>query len=98
MESLAIIIAFSTIIWYLIDRAKTLWNKYDWGKWVTLGIALMLSVVCTFCFGLDLVMALGISGTVTVAGQIITVLILMSGSSGVSEIIQRIRGEEKAKK
>ena len=84
MESLAIIIAFSTIIWYLVDRAKILWNKYDWGKWATLGAALTLSVVCTFCFGLDLVMALGISETVTVAGQIITVLILMSGSSGLS--------------
>ena len=97
MENLSIVAIFSTIIWYLIDRGKdAFWGKYSWGKWVTIGLSAILSAACVFCFNMDLIMALGLTETSSVMGQILTVLILMSGSSGVSEVIQRVRGEKKA--
>lgn len=93
MNLLSIIIIFSTIIWFLVDRCKdSFWGKYSWGKWCTLAASGLLSIACTFCFSLDIVYALEIVNNSSIMGKILTVLILMSGSSGVSEIIQRIRG------
>lgn len=46
----------------------------------------------TFAFGLDIIFTSGLFGVITPAGQIITGLILMSGSSAVAEVIARIKG------
>ena len=96
MDSLMIIVALSAVIWYVVDRIKEVWTSLSWGKWLTVALSAILSAACVFCFNMDLITALGLTEASSIMGQILTVLVLMSGSSGVSEVIQRVRGEKKA--
>lgn len=93
MEMLTLIVALSSVIWYLIERGKTeIWGKFSWGKWVTIGLAAIGSFGLTFAFKLDLLYATALTSEVTVAGGILTGLCLMSGSSAIAEIIAKIKG------
>ena len=92
MEMLTLIIAMSAIMWYLIDRFKPLWSELSFGKYITIAVSAAFAFGLTFAFGLDLVFACGLFAEMTIAGQILTGLVLMSGSSAVAEIIERIKG------
>ena len=92
MEMITLIIAMSAIMWYLIDRFKPLWSELSFGKYITIVISALFAFGLTFAFELDLVFACGLFAEMTVAGQILTGLVLMSGSSAVAEIIERIKG------
>ena len=91
MDSLALIIALSAVLWYLIDRFKPLYKDLSFGKWITIGLAAIGAFAFSFGFGLDLLAACNLTPEMTILGQIITGLILMSGSSAVSEIIEKIK-------
>ena len=91
MEALTLILALSGILWYCIDRFKPMWENLSWGKYITMAVAAAGSFALVFSFGLDLIAALGLVAEVTVAGEIITGLALMSGSSAISEIISKIK-------
>ena len=95
MNSITLIIALSAIIWYILDRIKPLWSDKSWGKYVTTFSAGVLGAAVVFGYGLDVVCAMGMAAEMTVVGQVITVLALMCGSSAISEIITRIKVEEK---
>lgn len=92
MELLATITALSVIMWYLIDRFKPLWESITYSKYITIAAAGALACSLVFGFSLDLVFALQLHSGVTLVGQVLTALVLMSGSSAVSEIISRIKG------
>lgn len=92
MDMLGLILALSTIMWYIIDRFKPLWAEKSWGKYVTIAVAAIFAFGLSFGFGLDLVFGLGLVESVTVLGEILTGLTLMAGSSAISEIIQKIKG------
>ena len=92
MEMLTLIIAMSAIMWYLVDRFKPLWSELSFCKYITIAVSALFAFGLTFAFGLDLVFACGLFAEITVAGQILTGLVLMSGSSAVAEIIERIKG------
>lgn len=91
MESLTLIISLSAVLWYLIDRFKPLWEGLEWGKWITTACAALGSFALVFFFKLDVLCALTLVPDVTIAGQVITALVLTSGSSAISEIIERIK-------
>lgn len=93
MEMLTLIIALSAVLWYIIDRAHPLWDALSYGKWITIGLAGVGSFCLVFSFGLDLIYACGLVESMSVAGQILTGFVLMSGSSAISEVIARIKGE-----
>jgi 1,4-dihydroxy-2-naphthoyl-CoA synthase len=93
MSSIALILALSAIIWYIVDRFKTAWETKAWGKYVTTGVAAVLGIAVVFGYNLDLVCALGMAAENSIVGQVLTVLSLMCGSSAMSEIIARIKGE-----
>lgn len=95
MEMLTLIVALSAVLWYVIDRAHPLWENLSYGKWITLVVAGIGSFGLVFSFGLDLIFACGLVDSVTMAGQILTGFVLMSGSSAISEVIARIKGESK---
>lgn len=95
MEMLTLIVALSAVLWYVIDRAHPLWENLSYGKWITLMVAGIGSFGLVFSFGLDLIFACGLVESVTLAGQILTGFVLMSGSSAISEVIARIKGEGK---
>ena len=92
MSELGLIVALSTILWYLVDRFKPLWDGYDWGKYVTMCVAAVGGFGLTFSLGLDVIYAMELTVAMTMAGQILTGFLLMSGSSAISEIIERIKG------
>lgn len=96
MEMLTLIISLSFIMWYLIDKAKNLWANVSWGKYVTIAISAIAAFALTFSFNLDLICALGLTESMTMAGQILTGFTLMSGSSAVAEVIEKIKGGKAA--
>lgn len=91
MEMLTLIVALSTIMWYIIDRFKELWGSLKYGKYITIGISAIFAFSLCFGFGLDIIFALGLVGGVSVIGTILTALCLMGGSSAISEIISRVK-------
>lgn len=91
MDALALIIALSAVLWYCIDRFKPMWESVSWGKYITIAVAALGSFGLVFSFSLDIVAALGLVSEMTIAGNIITALVLMSGSSAISEIISKIK-------
>lgn len=93
MEMLTLIIALSAVLWYIVDRFKSLWSDVSLGKYITLFVAGVGAFALVFSFDLDLIFASGLVEHMSIAGQVLTGLTLMSGSSAVAEVIERIKGK-----
>lgn len=93
MEMLTLILALSAVLWFLVDRFKPLWEGLSFGKYITLLVAGIGAFALVFSFNLDLILACGLVEATTIAGKIMTGLVLMSGSSAVAEIIERVKGK-----
>ena len=93
MEMLSLILALSAVLWFLVDRFKPLWEELSFGKYITLLVAGIGAFALVFSFNLDLILACGLVEATTIAGKIMTGLVLMSGSSAVAEIIERVKGK-----
>lgn len=93
MSSVALILALSAIIWYVIDRFKPIWSNKSWGKYITTAAAGVLGAAVVFGYNLDLICAIGIVNEISIIGKLITVLAFMCGSSAISEIITRIKNK-----
>lgn len=94
MEMLEIIIAVSIIMWYIIDRFKPLWAERSWGKYVTIAVSALFAFALSFGYQLDIMAALGFMDAPSALGTVLTALTLMGGSSAVSELIAKIKGEQ----
>lgn len=92
MDLLALILMLSAVMWYVIDRVKPYWADLSWGKYITMSAAALFGFALTFGYQLDIVYALGLVPEVGVIGQVLTALVLMGGSSAVSEIISKVKG------
>ena len=92
MDLLALILMLSAVMWYVIDRVKPYWAEVSFGKYITMAVAALFGFALSFGYGLDIVYALGLVPEVGVIGQILTGLVLMGGSSAVSEIITKVKG------
>ena len=93
MEMLSLILALSAVLWFLVDRFKPLWEGLSFGKYITLLVAGIGAFALVFSFNLDLILACGLVESTTIAGKIMTGLVIMSGSSAVAEIIERVKGK-----
>ena len=94
MEMLALLIAVSTTMWFAIDRLKVLWTDLLFGKWITVAVSAVGAFFSTFSFGLDIIFAYGFTPAATIAGKILTAFVIMSGSSAVAEVIEKIKGKK----
>lgn len=92
MEMLTLIISLSIIMWYIIDRFKEMWEGTKYGKYITMAVSAVFAFAIAFSFGVDIILALGLVQESSTIGTVITALALMSGSSAVSEIIERVKG------
>ena len=91
MSSIALILALSAIIWYVVDRFKPIWIDKPFGKYITTAMAGVLGAAMVFGYNLDLIYAMGIVNNISIVGKLVTVLAFMCGSSAISEIIARIK-------
>ena len=91
MDMLALTLMLSSVMWFLIDRFKVLWADLSWGKYITIGMSALFGLGLSFGYGLDIIFALGFVSEMSVIGQVLTGLILMSGASAVSEIITKLK-------
>ena len=86
------ILMFSAILWVFIDRAKKLWAGLSWGNWLTTGMAVATGVLLAFGYGLDLLLAVGLTEGMSIGGQIFAGLAVAAGSSCINEILQKVQG------
>ena len=92
MSMIALILVLSSMMWFVIDNLKEkIWANKPYSSYITIAVSALLSFALTFGYSLDIVFALGLAESVTVIGEIITALAMMSGSAVVSEIIERFR-------
>lgn len=91
MSSIALILALSAIIWYVVDRFKPIWIDKPFGKYITTAMAGVLGAAMVFGYNLDLIYAIGIVTNISIVGKLVTILAFMCGSSAISEIIARIK-------
>ena len=91
MDMIYLVLAFSGVLWFLIDRFKPIWSGCDFGKYITLGVSAIGSFGLSFGFKLDLIQGFGLSPEITALGQVLTALVIMSGSSAAAEIIEKLK-------
>ena len=89
---LQIILVVSIVMWYIIDRFKPLWEELACGRYVTIAVSAVFAFALAFGYHLDFLAALGVVPNVSPLGTVLTALTLMGGSSAVSELIARIKG------
>ena len=92
MDMLGLVMALSAILWYIIDRIKPLWSEKEYGKYITMIVAGIASLGIILTYGIDIIFALGFSVNVTTIGQVLTALLMMSGSSAIAELIEKFKG------
>ena len=90
-EMLTLLFVLSTIIWFVIDRVKPFWSGLSWGKYVTIAVAAVLGAAVVFTYGIDILVALAVTNQVTIVGEILSTLVIMSGSSALSELLALIK-------
>ena len=90
-EMLTLLFVLSTIIWFVIDRVKPFWSGLSWGKYVTIVVAAVLGAVVVFTYGIDILVAIAVTNQVTIVGEILSTLVIMSGSSALSELLALIK-------
>ena len=93
MDMLTLILALSAVLWYVIDRLKYLWVDKPYGKYITMLIAGLGSIGIILTYNLDIIFVLGFSENNTTIGQVLTALLMMSGSSAIAELIAKFKGE-----
>lgn len=95
MDMLVLILALSSVMWYVIDRLKAeFWAECSFCKWITISCAALCGFGLSFAYSLDIIYACGLIEESSVVGTILTGLVLMSGSGAISEVIARIKGEQ----
>ena len=86
------ILMFSAILWVFIDRANKLWAGLSWGNWLTTGVAVATGFLLAFGYGLDLLLAVGLTEGMSIGGQIFAGLAVAAGSSCINEVLQKVQG------
>lgn len=81
----------STVIWFIVGKFKWLWSGRKYSKDITPIVAGILATGCVFTYGLDIMETLGVSTMTTLVGQLLTILIIMTGSSGIETVISAVK-------
>lgn len=86
LEMLAVLLIVSTVIWYVTDKFKVIWEASPYSRYFTMLFVAILGAAAVLTLGLDILVIMGAATVVSVIGQILTVLVLMTGSSAVAEV------------
>lgn len=92
MTMLKLILLASVLMWYIIDRFKPLWADVKNGKYITIAVSAVFAAVLCFGLRLDLLTAFNVSAEGPWwLGVVLTMLVLMSGSSAVAELLDKTK-------
>lgn len=92
MKMLEMIVLLSMVMWYIIDRAKPMWESLKNGKYITMVVSAVFAGMLAAGYHLNIIAALGVETGPEWLGMVLTALLLMGGSSAVSELITRVKG------
>jgi len=91
---LGILLACSTVVWFVVDRLNTVFDwksKLSWGNWLSTIIVAALATIAVVTYQLDLFVSCDITETVTFFGCLMSVLVIAGGSSCIAEVIKKIK-------
>ena len=71
---------------------KEIMGGLSWGNWLTTGVAVAVGFLLAFGYGLDLLLAVGLTESMSIGGQIFAGLAVAAGSSCINEILQKVQG------
>lgn len=92
MTMMKLIFLVSVLMWYIIDRFKPLWVDVKNGKYITMAVSAVFAAVLCFGLKLDLLDALNVGAHGPWwLGVVLTMLILMGGSSAFAELIDKVK-------
>lgn len=92
MTMLKLILLASVLMWYIIDRFKPLWADVKNGKYITIAVSAVFAALLCFGLRLNLLDAFGASAEGPWwLGVVLTMLVLMSGSSAVAELLDKTK-------
>ena len=84
------IIAFSIIMWIIIDRFKKIWEASPYKSIITTVVALVFGAFFAFTYKLDMLYELNMVENLSIGGYICTALILTGGSSCIHEVLDKL--------
>lgn len=90
-QTLTIIFVFAILIQFCVDRTKEIVGEKIMGYIKAPVWALMFGIVFALVFQIDLFELIGYSPKLPIISEIVTGLILSSGSTQVHELIEKIR-------
>lgn len=90
-DAVAIIIVFAILIQFCVDRVKEIAGEKVMGYVKAPVWALAFGIVFALVFKIDLFQLMGYPADIPIVAKVFTGLILSSGSTGVHELIAKIR-------
>jgi len=90
-DAVAIIIVFAILIQFCVDRVKEITGEKVMGYVKAPVWALAFGIVFALVFKIDLFQLMGYPADIPIVAKVFTGLILSSGSTGVHELIAKIR-------
>ncbi len=90
-DAVAIIIVFAILIQFCVDRVKEIAGEKVMGDVKAPVWALAFGIVFALVFKIDLFQLMGYPADIPIVAKVFTGLILSSGSTGVHELIAKIR-------
>jgi len=91
MELYTFVIA-ALLIEAVVNLVKTIKDKStDWKYWAALGVSLVVSIIVSYNWNLDLFSAVLGEGNIPYIGAVLTALIIARGSNIVSDLVDLIK-------
>ena len=91
MEGLMLVLIMSMVMWFIIEKFKPMWSNLPYGKYITTAVAAIAGFGLAFGVPLGILTSAGLVGIPAVIDNIITGFALMAGSSGVAELVGKIK-------
>ena len=95
---LSLMIVFSILIQFLVDRIKEVLGEKIMQHIPTAMIAAGVGILFAFMFGVDIFEAFGLKSNIPIVDIIISGLILSAGAPAIHELIENIREQRNALK
>ena len=84
------ILALATVLWVFIDWIKPAYEKFEYSRYITIGISLICGILQAFMFKLDLLVAVGVVEDPSFWGTLYAGLAISGGSALVHKALEAL--------